>query len=188
MSSKPGSGNRFRGKFDFICWNPTSHVIAVTGTTKFVYKCQALFTNGAVIDVRTHAAPGSLEHEAAVYKRLGDHPRITKYYGVGEITPNIKAIILERSSIGCPREHTQFRQDDPPPLMAVRPRMAQDFAEGVAHMHACGVIWCDISTRNALLFTEDDWRLKLCDFGTAQFKNAETDQYDLGKGLYETTY
>ncbi|KAK0621979.1 kinase-like domain-containing protein [Bombardia bombarda] len=187
MSGKPGSGNPVRGKLDIICQTPTNFIIAVPETNNLVFKCQSLYTNNAVVAKTTFTNPGAIEYEAAIYERLGDHPRITKCYGVGEIAPNIKALILERSSIGCLREYTVKHLNDPHPPMAARLRMVQDFAEGVAHLHACGVIWCDTSPRNTLLFTED-WRLKLCDFGTAQFKDVVKDQYEPGKGMYEITY
>jgi tRNA A-37 threonylcarbamoyl transferase component Bud32 len=48
------------------------------------------------------------------------------------------------------------------PDQSARLQMALQFAEGVAHMHARGVVWGDPSTRNALLF--EKWRLRLCDF------------------------
>jgi serine/threonine protein kinase len=54
-----------------------------------------------------------------------------------------------------------------PPAVRTRLGLAIQFAEGVAHVHRCGIVWGDLSTRNALRF--DGWRIKLGDFADSEF-------------------
>ncbi|PVH86097.1 kinase-like protein [Cadophora sp. DSE1049] len=106
--------------------------------------------------------------EATIYEALGQHHYILPYLGL-EIstvsrkgtTPMTWAIRLERAPHGCLRDYI-LKTATNPPKEQTRLELAVQFAEGVAHIHGCNVIWGDLSTRNALLF--DNPRLKLCDF------------------------
>jgi hypothetical protein len=62
--------------------------------------------------------------------------RIVKSFGV-ETIPGVKALKLERATIGCAWKHTLEHRDDPPPIHA-RLRVALAFAEAMAYLHQEG--------------------------------------------------
>ncbi|KAH8755428.1 hypothetical protein F5883DRAFT_650057 [Diaporthe sp. PMI_573] len=98
-----------------------------------------------------------VRREAAIYGALGKHDRILNYIGV------------------------EYLYNNPmnPPCEQTRLELALQFAVGLAYMHSRGVVWSDVSTRDALMF--DGWRLKLCDFvGTIH-----REVFALGSGIYE---
>ncbi|KAK7419120.1 hypothetical protein QQZ08_010990 [Neonectria magnoliae] len=175
------AGNPLKGKFDIICYTPWSLVYIQAGDTKTLLKGRQVWCDGKSYEYRHLSFDGALEHEAAVYKKLGDHPRITRCYGLEEVGPDVHALRLERSVVGCIRTYIVDHPDEPPPI-DIRLRMATDFAEGMNHLHEKGVTWYDASTRNALFF--DDFRIKLCDFGTAVMEGTDFKQVQ----SYETRY
>ncbi|KAJ7501995.1 kinase-like domain-containing protein [Mycena galericulata] len=98
------------------------------------------------------------EHEAHV--RVGDHPRIVRYYGWDN-----RGLLFEKHEGGDLLSRL-LTQRDPPPSLTVRLQWASDVAEGMAFLHSKGVIWVDVSMANVLL--SDDWqRALLCDLGGA---------------------
>ncbi|KAK0103002.1 hypothetical protein ONS95_000814 [Cadophora gregata] len=106
--------------------------------------------------------------EATIYEALGQHDRILPYFGLETFSvghkgtkPMAWAIRLGRALNGVLRDHI-VKTATSPPAEQTRLKLAVQFAQGVAHIHSCNVIWGDLSTRNALLF--DDVCLKLCDF------------------------
>lgn len=106
--------------------------------------------------------------EASVYETLGQHDRILNYLGLevaamdgASTMPKAWAIRLERSPYGSLREYLLDNSANPP-AERIRLGLAAQFAQGVAYLHERGIVWGDISARNALLF--DNWRIKLCDF------------------------
>lgn len=170
-----------KGKVDIICYTPWSLVYVQASDTKTVLKGRQVWCDGKSYEYRHLSFNGALEHEAAVYKKLGDHPRITRCYGLEEVGPDVHALRLERSVVGCVRAYIVDHPDEPPPI-DIRLRMATDFAEGMNHLHEKGITWYDASTRNALFF--DDFRIKLCDFGTAVMEGTDFRQVQ----SYETRY
>ncbi|KAJ7504337.1 kinase-like domain-containing protein [Mycena galericulata] len=96
------------------------------------------------------------EHEANV--RLGDHPRIVRYYGWDK-----RGLLFQKHSAGDLLCHL-LTQRDPPPSLPARLQWASDIAEGLAFIHSRGVIWVDVSLRNVLL-SDDLQHASLCDFG-----------------------
>jgi serine/threonine protein kinase len=61
--------------------------------------------------------------------------------------------------------------------------VAGAFAECVAYLHSRGVIWGDLSTRNALVFDDDS--LKLCDFTSSALEGVYP---EFGMHTYEPRY
>lgn len=175
------AGNPLRGKIDIICYTPWNLVYTRAGDTNTLFKGRQVWGDGKSYEYRHLSFDGALEHEAAVYEKLGDHPRISRCYGLEEVGPDVHALRLERSVVGCVRTYIADHPDRPPPI-GIRLRMAADFAEGMEYLHEKGVTWYDASTRNALLF--DDFRVKLCDFGTAVMAGAEFKRVQ----SYETRY
>ncbi|KAF7540516.1 hypothetical protein G7Z17_g12191 [Cylindrodendrum hubeiense] len=49
-----------------------------------------------------------------------------------------------------------------PPNEQIRLQVAAQLSEGLTHLHQCGIIWDDLSTRNVFLL--DERRIKLDDF------------------------
>ncbi|KAJ7240621.1 kinase-like domain-containing protein [Mycena haematopus] len=98
------------------------------------------------------------EHEAHV--RVGDHPRIVRYYGWDN-----RGLLFEKHNggdlISC-----LLTQRDSPPSLTDRFQWASDVAEGMAFLHSKGVIWVDVSMSNVLL-SDDHRRALICDLGGA---------------------
>lgn len=106
--------------------------------------------------------------EAGIYDALGQHDRILSYLGLeatviagAGTVPKAWAVRLERAPYGSLRDYIVNNQANPP-NERTRLELSIQFAEGVTHIHRRGVVWGDLSTRNALLF--DEWRIKLGDF------------------------
>lgn len=106
--------------------------------------------------------------EAGIYETLGQHDRILRYLGLeaaimndAETIPRAWAIRLERAPYGSLRDYILNNAANPP-REEIRLKLAVQFAEGVAHVHQRGVVWGDLSARNALLF--EKWCIKLSDF------------------------
>ncbi|WEW56411.1 hypothetical protein PRK78_001854 [Emydomyces testavorans] len=125
--------------------------------------------------------------EASIYDVLGHHDRILGYLGleVAVISegaaPKAWAVRLERAPYGALRDYIVNNKANPPDERT-RLQLAMQFAEGVAHIHRRGVVWGDLSTRNALLF--DDWCIKLGDFAHSDLvENYPEDWY-----MCETRY
>ena len=175
--------NAIKGVYQIINQSFFSYVYIKTGggDRDEVLKSQAIWCNDKLIDTRSLAAPGTIEHEAAVYEELGESPYITKTFGLVTLDPvnNLRALRLERSPIGSVRDYIAKRYPHKPPATIERLRLALDFAKGMAHVHSKGVVWGDASTQNALLFGKNYYsdistlRLKLCDFGGALLEDGD---------------
>ncbi len=105
-----------------------------------------------------------IQREAAIYKHLGDHPRILKCFGLEEVGPGIHSLRLERAPFKDVRRYIRHHRK-PPPAAIFRLRMALEAARGVTFLHLKGVRHCDLSCRNLLLF--QDYHVKLADFGSS---------------------
>ncbi|KAK4042354.1 kinase-like domain-containing protein [Parachaetomium inaequale] len=113
--------------------------------------------------------------EAAIYELLGNHERILGYLGLEEAVLN-GAGAGPRPGPGGLRD--SIMSATKPPTARTRLALAVQFAEGVAHIHRAGIVWGDLSTRNAVLFDTDKWRIKLCDFADSDLMtNYPSDWY-----------
>lgn len=108
--------------------------------------------------------------EAAIYEALGKHHRILDYLGLKVAVlkgagpkPCAWALRLERAPGGINLRNYLYAHPASPPGPRNQLALAWQFAEGLAYVHARGVAWVDVSTRNVLLFGE--WHLKICEFG-----------------------
>ncbi|KAK2783166.1 hypothetical protein FQN53_009355 [Emmonsiellopsis sp. PD_33] len=118
--------------------------------------------------------------EANIYETLGKHDRILGFLAlevanIDEGTePKAWALRLERATHGPLRDYIVSHQTNSPDGWT-RLGMAIQFVEGVAHMHRRGVIWGDLSTRNALLF--DNCCIKLGDFADSDMVDKYPDDW-----------
>ncbi|KAK2747877.1 hypothetical protein FQN55_004754 [Onygenales sp. PD_40] len=118
--------------------------------------------------------------EAKIYETLGKHDRILGFLAlevanIGEGTePKAWTLRLERATHGPLRDYIASNQTNSPDGWT-RLGMAIQFVEGVAHMHRRGVIWGDLSTRNALLF--DNCCIKLGDFADSHMVDKYPDDW-----------
>ncbi|KAH6617979.1 hypothetical protein B0J18DRAFT_492926 [Chaetomium sp. MPI-SDFR-AT-0129] len=184
--------------------NPTTHLAkdsptVLKGGTVWYEGREALGPNKPADETDT-----VLRKEAAMYTALGPHPRILRFVALEEaVLPG--GGIDDPSSVGegegevRKKKAWALRLERAPPAPApdvlTRLALAAQFAEGVAHIHACGIIWGDLSTRNALWFDGSDdggsgrdrggivtnGPLKLCDFADSEFfADYSTEWYDCG--------
>lgn len=149
-----------------------------------------------------------VRREAAIYEQIGRHDLIVGYLGVEKAVlrdpstePKAWAIRLERAPGKSLRSYLRC----PAPSMRERLDLCLQFARGVAHIHSRNVVWGDISTRNALVYScpipppqprnnsssssssspqpiqwppLGPWRIKLCDFGAAaRFEHYDRDYW-----------
>ncbi|KAK3347199.1 kinase-like domain-containing protein [Lasiosphaeria hispida] len=179
------AGHPYQGRIEVLAKTAFGIVFTEAGNETTVLKGMSVWLDGVEFDRRPAVIPGVLEREATIYKALGDHPRITKCYGLefipttaaaagpGPFVPNgggsplnhSLALRLERAPLGSLRQLIVETPAYEKPSVAFRLAVALDFAEGVCRLHERKVLWADLSTRNALVF--DGYRVKLCDFGGA---------------------
>lgn len=95
----------------------------------------------------------SVRAEQRILEHLGKHDRIIKFQGEHE-----DGILLELAGNGSVEDYLAKNQ----PSRQQRIQMAQEVAEGVAYVHSCNVLLCDIHVRNLLL--DGGYHVKLCDF------------------------
>ena len=91
-----------------------------------------------------------LDVEAAIYERLGNHPRIIGFLG--------------RSEHGLKLERGMRLTDclDSIDEVDLKIRWPRQLAEGVSFLHSHGVIHCDLHPDNLLL--DNQKNIKICDF------------------------
>ncbi|KDR74263.1 hypothetical protein GALMADRAFT_250041 [Galerina marginata CBS 339.88] len=100
--------------------------------------------------------------EEAIYKILGSHPCIVKYFGTDPQTGEIMLPSLRKGDLLF---HLKTHPSIP---LATRLTWAIEIAQGVAHLHARDVIWADPHLQNVLL--TDDYHAVLCDFGISVYQ------------------
>jgi serine/threonine protein kinase len=167
------------GKIQILGQTANSVIYAVASDTKTGWaKDSPSALKGGTVWYEGHEAlgPGKgieesderARKEAAIYEVLGPHPRILTYLGLetallagARTTPMARAARLERAPHSSVRDSLLHHAANPP-QEHIRLQLALQFAEGVAHIHQRGIVWGDLSVRNALLF--DGWRIKLGDF------------------------
>jgi serine/threonine protein kinase len=174
-------------------FNSVVYAVATDSKTGYARDSPSVLKGGSVwYEGREALGPGKdvdetderARKEAVIYELLGSHERILGYLGLEEAVlnetgagarPRAWAVRLERAPFGSLRENIMSAE---PPALRTRLSLAAQFAEGVAHIHRAGIVWGDLSTRNALLFDKDEWRIKLCDFADSDLMtNYPTDWY-----------
>ncbi|EJT71453.1 serine/threonine protein kinase [Gaeumannomyces tritici R3-111a-1] len=97
-----------------------------------------------------------VRREAAIYEQVGRHDLIVNYLGLEVAVlrgagpePKAWAIRLERAPGKALRSYLR----GPAPSERARLDLCLQFARAVAHVHSRGVVWGDLSTRNALVFS-----------------------------------
>lgn len=174
------------GKIQIIGQTANSVVYAVASDSKtgWARDSPSVLKGGTVwYEGREALGPGQgveesderARREASIYEALGQHDSIVRYLGLEAAVlggagtlPKAWAIRLQRAPYGSLRDYILGTAADPP-KEHIRLGLAVQFAEGVAHIHQRGVVWGDLSARNALLF--DKWRLKLGDFADSDLVN-----------------
>ncbi|KAL2757044.1 hypothetical protein ACRALDRAFT_2103461, partial [Sodiomyces alcalophilus JCM 7366] len=113
-----------------------------------------------------------LAREAAIYKHLGEHARILRYYGLREIHAGIHALCMEYAPFGDVRTFLQANTEKAGQLSEhIRLQMALDAALGISYIHARGVVHGDMSCRNLFLF--ENYRVKIGDFGGSWIEGSD---------------
>jgi serine/threonine protein kinase len=124
----------------------------------------------------------SQAREDIVYKRLGSHPHIPKYYGLVKVAAGVYSLRLELAQWGNLRDLIVATRQSPPPL-DTRLKMALQTSFTLAYIHSKSVFHCDISCRN--IFVCPGWCVKIGDFGGSKIDNeapldvAEEVRYEL---------
>ncbi|AEO61113.1 hypothetical protein MYCTH_2113082 [Thermothelomyces thermophilus ATCC 42464] len=165
-----------RARFEPLGRTAFSLVYAEKGNAESVLKAEGFWIDGEVYDKPAFAKDTSnhLKREAMVYDTLGPHPHITACLGL-ELLPGTNeawALRLERSPWGDLRTYIMNHSA---PDICDRLKVAVDFASAVQYLHDRGVIWGDLSTRNALVF--DHLHVKLCDFAGSSLPNVYPHTY-----------
>ncbi|KIW19589.1 hypothetical protein PV08_00162 [Exophiala spinifera] len=107
----------------------------------------------------------SLQHEKAIYKRLGDHPGIIRCYNVDSEEPSIQMPLMN----GNLWQH----------LLEVRPERSRQLswllqlAHTMAFVHSRRVIICDLRLDNIVY--DDDMNIKLVDFSDSSRMDSQWD-------------
>jgi Protein tyrosine and serine/threonine kinase len=111
-------------------------------------------------ELRIHALP-QLKHE-----------RIVEFYAGCTVAPHF-ALVMEYAPLGSIND-LLYKSERKRDLRKVRPQdrvqMIEDIAAATNHLHKHGVVHADIKSANAVLF--EHYRVKLCDFGLAEFKSS----------------
>ena len=107
-----------------------------------------------------------LDIERRIYKRLGQHPYITRF-----ITADSDEIVLERLQYPLRTRLLELRSNNQRPPIQTVLRWARQIAQAFHHVHSCGVLQVDIGAYNVLL----DWNdgAKLCDFAGSSLDGSE---------------
>lgn len=112
------------------------------------------------------AFKAQLDIERRIYKRLGQHPYITRF-----ITANSNEIVLERLQYPLRKRLLELRSNKVRPVTQTVLRWAWQIAQAFHHIHLCGVLQVDIGAYNVLLDWNDD--VKLCDFAGSSLDGSE---------------
>ncbi|KAL6163776.1 hypothetical protein ACJQWK_10301 [Exserohilum turcicum] len=125
--------------------------ILTTGSCHYIS-----FVDDSTVLKYPHFKDGSshgLDVESAIYKQLGNHPRIIEFKD-----QNAGGLLLEYATNGSLESYLVNRTI----IDEEKLRFAKEIAEGVAYAYAKNVIICDIHVRNVLL--DSQLHVKLCDF------------------------
>jgi serine/threonine protein kinase len=172
--SDKDAAKAIRARYEPLARTAFGIIYTEKGNTESVLKAGGFWIDGEVYDKPAFAENTSdhLKREATVYDALRTHPHITACLGL-ELLPGTSeawALRLERSPWGDLRSYILKHTA---PDMYDRLKVAVDFATAVQHLHDPGVIWGDLSTRNAIVF--DGLNIKLCDFSGSSLRNVYPD-------------
>lgn len=126
-----------------------------TGVSGVVY----IFSNSLVVKAPrgTEEARQDLATELEVYRRLGAHPSFPRLHSVQN-----GMLVLERHQSSLRERLMQLRQAGHRPSPSQIICWAVQIAQGLQHLHTCGVLQVDIGLHNVLLDSTDN--AKICDF------------------------
>lgn len=148
-----------------------------------VVKAEHIWIDGTPYD-RAPSAENTSYHlirENTIYTALGSHQCITKCFGLDY--DNQGTAIALKTELASEGNLRHFIRDAPRPSICRLLEVAVEFARGIVHLHSRGVIWGDLSTRNALVST--DLSIKLCDFASSVLDGVYP---EFGDYTYEPTY
>ncbi|KAH0834547.1 serine/threonine protein kinase [Fonsecaea pedrosoi] len=124
---------------------------------------------------------GSLERERAIYKRLGSHPSIMRFYNLSSADPSIQMDLIVNGDL---RHYLAALET--PPGKKTQLSWLINMAQTLAYIHQRRVIVADIRLDN-LLF-DDQLAIKFTDFGESTLVPLHWDlQGDDGDGYSNLT-
>lgn len=140
-----------------------------------------MYFRGELVAVKRHHSARTAERERAALRLVGPHPRVVALVadipglGACDVALSRAAMdLFDLAATGAPR----------PPTPALIGCLA-DAAEGLAHVHAAGVVHGDVKPENVLLRAEGaQWRAELCDFASARLPTEEAGGAELGTLRY----
>jgi len=121
------------------------------------------------------AARALLIREAHAYRSVGGHPNVLTVYDILEDSASQGSrmfIVMELASQGTFRGWMIRHRDRHDVRLREGKAFFKQICRAVSHVHKHGVVHYDIKPENFLLVSSD--RLKLCDFGLAQFFGSST--------------
>lgn len=164
----------------------TDHSVIYTDKAEpdVVLKAETIWINGKPFGPPSMAAQTNhdLCREHDIYIVLGDHQSITRCFGL-VYDDNGNAIVLKLGRAAKGNLRHSIEESPEIPTMRRRLEMATAFAKCVVYLHSRGVIWGDLSTRNALVFGDDT--IKICDFASSALENVYP---QFGIHTYEPAY
>ncbi|KAI1387560.1 kinase-like protein [Hypoxylon trugodes] len=110
--------------------------------------------------------------ERQIFELLGEHPRIVRYLGWQDATPDQQpGFLLAEASPGNLGVYL-YKNHDAIPL-SLRKKWCRQAIESIVYLHQKGVIHCDIRPDNMLIYTTTSTTppsldLCLCDFGGSE--------------------
>eukprot|EP01116_Phalansterium_solitarium_P016135 TRINITY_DN367_c0_g1_i3.p1 TRINITY_DN367_c0_g1~~TRINITY_DN367_c0_g1_i3.p1 ORF type:complete len:727 (+),score=208.86 TRINITY_DN367_c0_g1_i3:721-2901(+) len=108
--------------------------------------------------------------EASAMTRMHPHPNIVQLLGVCVDPQYPMAIVLEWVDAGSLDAYLHDKERDLPAKVALE--LCRDIAAGMQHLHAEGILHCDLSARNVLLaYRRHTYIAKIADFGLSHFTN-----------------
>jgi serine/threonine protein kinase len=158
----------------------SSPIRAITGSTAMSLKCMHKYEQITTYIIHTRQAMPTIPHfgdhqltvkidedpggelrmdiEDAIFRTLGNHPRIIKYHGKSDDITG--GLILDTAPNGDVQHYLYDHSDTP---LRIRVKWGLQTAEGIVYLHSKHVIWADCTPSNLLLTSDLD--ILLCDFG-----------------------
>ncbi|KAH8600125.1 kinase-like domain-containing protein [Bisporella sp. PMI_857] len=113
---------------------------------------------------KCYTRPAERDREIAVYKRLGSHKSILKYYGSLD-----GSVLLQFAPHGTVRQYLESSQHNSP--LATRLKWTEQVTEAISYLHSKGVFHCDISYNN--IFLDANYNAMVADFAGSSIDNEE---------------
>jgi serine/threonine protein kinase len=151
-------------------WLGLSYKRLGSGAFGTVYKFQDGLSGDPMAVKRMHnvneaGAIADFETEAKQLEQAGDHPNVVQYYGYRDVPGFGKGLVMEYASKGSLRSHLGDS-------WSYRLQWSVQITQGLAHIHAQGIIHQDIKSDNVLIDENND--AKITDFGIARYRHAFT--------------